>query len=115
MRSRYSLAMARHAPADATASPSSFLPMAFAGDQREKSECKRLPRTRSTLRSRATPSMTWPFEYPVGRYPGTLSQTKNFHWHVSGAHFRDYHLLLDDQAAQIFAMSDAIADRVRKI
>jgi starvation-inducible DNA-binding protein len=42
-------------------------------------------------------------------------KTKNFHWHVSGAHFRDYHLLLDDQAAQIFAMSDVIAERVRKI
>jgi starvation-inducible DNA-binding protein len=42
-------------------------------------------------------------------------KTKNFHWHVSGPHFRDYHLLLDEQAAQIFAMSDAIAERVRKI
>jgi starvation-inducible DNA-binding protein len=42
-------------------------------------------------------------------------KTKNFHWHVSGAHFRDYHLLLDDQASQIFATTDAIAERVRKI
>src|ERR1700689_2682668 len=42
-------------------------------------------------------------------------KTKNFHWHVSGPHFRDYHLLLDDQAAQIFAMTDDIAERVRKI
>lgn len=42
-------------------------------------------------------------------------KTKNFHWHVSGPHFRDYHLLLDEQAAQIFATSDAIAERVRKI
>ncbi|TPG41342.1 DNA starvation/stationary phase protection protein [Sphingomonas koreensis] len=41
-------------------------------------------------------------------------KTKNFHWHVSGPHFRDYHLLLDDQAAQIFATTDAIAERVRK-
>jgi starvation-inducible DNA-binding protein len=41
-------------------------------------------------------------------------KTKNFHWHVSGPHFRDYHLLLDDQAAQIFGVTDAIAERVRK-
>ena len=42
-------------------------------------------------------------------------KTKNFHWHVSGPHFRDYHLLLDEQAEQIFAMTDDIAERVRKI
>jgi starvation-inducible DNA-binding protein len=41
-------------------------------------------------------------------------KTKNFHWHVSGPHFRDYHLLLDDQAAEIFASTDDIAERVRK-
>src|SRR5882724_12003229 len=42
-------------------------------------------------------------------------KTKNFHWHVSGPHFRDYHLLLDEQADQIFAITDTIAERVRKI
>ena len=42
-------------------------------------------------------------------------KTKNFHWHVSGPHFRDYHLLLDEQADQIFATTDVIAERVRKI
>lgn len=42
-------------------------------------------------------------------------KTKNFHWHVSGRHFRDYHLLLDEQAEQIFAMTDDIAERARKI
>jgi starvation-inducible DNA-binding protein len=42
-------------------------------------------------------------------------KTKNFHWHVSGPHFRDYHLLLDEQADQIFATTDDIAERVRKI
>jgi starvation-inducible DNA-binding protein len=42
-------------------------------------------------------------------------KTKNFHWHVSGPHFRDYHLLLDEQGDQIFAMTDEIAERVRKI
>jgi starvation-inducible DNA-binding protein len=42
-------------------------------------------------------------------------KTKNFHWHMSGPHFRDYHLLLDEQADQLFAMTDAIAERVRKV
>ena len=42
-------------------------------------------------------------------------KTKNFHWHISGRHFRDYHLLLDEQATQIFAMTDTIAERARKI
>jgi starvation-inducible DNA-binding protein len=42
-------------------------------------------------------------------------KTKNFHWHMSGPHFRDYHLLLDEQGDQIFAATDAIAERVRKI
>jgi starvation-inducible DNA-binding protein len=42
-------------------------------------------------------------------------KTKNFHWHVSGPHFRDYHLLLDAQAAQIFAITDPMAERVRKL
>jgi starvation-inducible DNA-binding protein len=42
-------------------------------------------------------------------------KTKNFHWHVSGPHFRDYHLLLDEQATEIMGVTDAIAERVRKI
>jgi starvation-inducible DNA-binding protein len=42
-------------------------------------------------------------------------KTKNFHWHIRGPHFRDYHLLLDDHGDQIFAMTDDIAERVRKI
>ena len=42
-------------------------------------------------------------------------KTKNFHWHISGRHFRDYHLLLDEHAEQIFAMTDEIAERARKL
>jgi starvation-inducible DNA-binding protein len=42
-------------------------------------------------------------------------KTKNFHWHIGGRHFRDYHLLLDEQAGQVFAMTDDIAERARKI
>ncbi len=46
---------------------------------------------------------------------GLYMKTKNFHWHVSGRHFRDCHLLLDEQGEQIFATTDAIAERIRKI
>jgi starvation-inducible DNA-binding protein len=46
---------------------------------------------------------------------GLYLKTKNFHWHVSGPHFRDYHLLLDEHGDQIFATTDAIAERVRKL
>src|ERR1700734_4216564 len=42
-------------------------------------------------------------------------KTKNFHWHMSGPHFRDYHLLLDEQAGQLYGMTDQIAERLRKI
>src|ERR1700728_85988 len=46
---------------------------------------------------------------------GLYMKTKNFHWHMSGRHFRDYHLLLDEHGDQIFAMTDDIAERARKI
>ena len=42
-------------------------------------------------------------------------KTKNFHWHMSGPHFRDYHLLLDEQGDQLFAMTDPVAERIRKV
>jgi starvation-inducible DNA-binding protein len=42
-------------------------------------------------------------------------KTKNFHWHMSGPHFRDYHLLLDEQADELYAMTDPIAERIRKV
>jgi len=56
----------------------------------------------------------------MGNNAGTQStkqekKTKNFHWHMSGRHFRDYHLLLHEHGAQIFAMTDDIAERARKI
>jgi starvation-inducible DNA-binding protein len=46
---------------------------------------------------------------------GLYVKTKNFHWHISGPHFRDYHRLLDEQSDELFATTDAIAERVRKI
>ena len=42
-------------------------------------------------------------------------KTKNFHWHMSGPHFRDYHLMLDEQATELYAMTDPIAERIRKV
>jgi starvation-inducible DNA-binding protein len=51
----------------------------------------------------------------IGVFFALYVKTKNFHWHVSGPHFRDYHLLLDEQADQLFATTDVIAERVRKI
>src|SRR5689334_25001262 len=84
--------------------------------------------TTSTMRPKRTAAL----ETPTGLKPdavkdisGALNasladcfalyfKTKNFHWHVSGPHFRDYHLLMDDQAAQIYGITDAIAERVRK-
>ena len=54
-------------------------------------------------------------QHPACRHLRPVSQDKNFHWHVSGPHFRDYHLLLDEQAGQIFATIDDIAERVRKL
>src|SRR6201994_1186944 len=51
----------------------------------------------------------------VADHYALYTKTKNFHWHVSGPHFRDYHLLFDDQAAEIFASIDDLAERVRKL
>jgi starvation-inducible DNA-binding protein len=51
----------------------------------------------------------------VADYFALYIKTKNYHWHMSGRHFRDYHLLLDEQAEQIFAVIDPIAERVRKL
>jgi hypothetical protein len=58
---------------------------------------------------RARSIRCWPTSFAL------YLKTKNFHWHMSGPHFRDYHLLLDEQADQIFKISDDIAERVRKI
>jgi starvation-inducible DNA-binding protein len=85
--------------------------------------------TTSTLRHRRTAALETPTDLKpdaVKDLSGALNavladmfalylKTKNFHWHVSGPHFRDYHLLLDEQAGQIFATTDDIAERVRKI
>ena len=71
--------------------------------------------TPSDLKSNAIKDLTGALNALVADVFALYLKTKNFHWHMSGPHFRDYHLLLDEQSDQIFAMTDPIAERVRKI
>src|SRR5437899_11651101 len=72
-------------------------------------------RTPTGLRSEATRDISGALSALLADFFALYMKTKNFHWHVSGPHFRDYHLLLDDQATQIYAATDPIAERVRKL
>jgi starvation-inducible DNA-binding protein len=71
--------------------------------------------TRTDLTAAATKDITATMNAILADVFALYVKTKNFHWHMSGPHFRDYHLLLDEQADQLFAMTDPIAERVRKI
>src|SRR5262249_48256348 len=71
--------------------------------------------TPSTLTANAIPDISGALTILLSDMFALYIKTKNFHWHMSGPHFRDYHLLLDEQGEQIFAATDAIAERVRKI
>ncbi|WP_136163119.1 Dps family protein [Sphingomonas flavalba] len=71
-------------------------------------------RTPTDLTSNATKTVADALNGILANSYALYLKTKNFHWHVSGPHFRDYHLLLDEQAAQILATTDEIAERVRK-
>src|SRR5881398_264939 len=71
--------------------------------------------TRSDLSAAATKDISGAMNAMLADVFALYMKTKNFHWHMSGPHFRDYHLLLDEQADQLFAMTDAIAERIRKI
>ena len=71
--------------------------------------------TPTDLRANAVPEISGALNIVLADMFALYLKTKNFHWHVSGPHFRDYHLLLDEQGEQIFATTDAIAERVRKI
>src|SRR5947199_6891417 len=70
---------------------------------------------RSSLGSKATRDVSGALNALLADFFALYLKTKNFHWHVSGPHFRDYHLLLDEQGDQLFATTDVIAERVRKI
>jgi len=72
-------------------------------------------RTPSDLKSNAVQDIAGALNALLADMFALYLKTKNFHWHVSGPHFRDYHLLLDEQGEQIFATTDDIAERVRKI
>jgi starvation-inducible DNA-binding protein len=71
-------------------------------------------KTPTDLRSNATKSVAEALNGVLADSYALYFKTKNFHWHVSGPHFRDYHLMFDEQATQILAVTDAIAERVRK-
>src|ERR1700761_8389113 len=82
-----------------------------------KSKTKAAPRleTPTDLSGNAVPEIAEALNGLVADSYALYTKTKNFHWHVSGPHFRDYHLLFDEQAAEIFASIDDLAERVRKI
>ena len=71
--------------------------------------------TASDLSAEATENVSAALNRLLADIFALYLKTKNFHWHMSGPHFRDYHLMLDEQAAQILATTDDIAERVRKI
>jgi len=71
--------------------------------------------TPTDLSSEATRDITGGMNAILADVFALYLKTKNFHWHMSGPHFRDYHLLLDDQADQLYAMTDPIAERIRKV
>lgn len=83
-------------------------------DARERERKVRLG-TRSDLPDAARRDITGALNALLADAFALYVKTKNFHWHMSGPHFRDYHLLLDEQADQIYAITDPIAERVRKL
>jgi starvation-inducible DNA-binding protein len=71
--------------------------------------------TRTDLKPNAVRDISGALNIVLADMFALYLKTKNFHWHMSGPHFRDYHLLLDEHADQVFATTDALAERVRKI
>ena len=71
--------------------------------------------TRTTLPAETTRSVAGAMNAVLADVFALYFKSKNFHWHMSGPHFRDYHLMLDEHSDQIFAMTDAMAERVRKL
>jgi starvation-inducible DNA-binding protein len=72
-------------------------------------------RTPSDLKAKATPDIAAGMNGVLADVFALYLKTKNFHWHMSGPHFRDYHVMLDEQADQLYAMTDPIAERIRKV
>ncbi|HVY05519.1 MAG TPA: DNA starvation/stationary phase protection protein [Burkholderiales bacterium] len=85
-------------------------------DKKDLASRRRAPlATPTDLKAAATRDVSGSMNAILADVYALYFKTKNFHWHVSGPHFRDYHLLLDDQATQLFAMTDPIAERIRKL
>jgi starvation-inducible DNA-binding protein len=85
-------------------------------DKAELKERRKAPmNTPSDIRPESVKNITGAMNALLADVYALYFKTKNFHWHMSGPHFRDYHLLLDEHGDQIFAMGDPIAERVRKI
>ena len=85
-------------------------------DLRELETRRKAPlATRTDLSAAATKDLAAAMNGILADVFALYLKTKNFHWHMSGPHFRDYHLLLDEQADQLYAMTDPIAERIRKV
>jgi starvation-inducible DNA-binding protein len=85
-------------------------------DLRELKARRKAPlATRTDLSAAATKDIAAAMNAILADAFALYLKTKNFHWHLSGAHFRDYHLLLDEQADQLYAMTDPVAERIRKV
>ncbi len=83
---------------------------------KELKERRRTPLSTPTdLTAEATKDVTGALNAVLADVFALYLKTKNFHWHLSGPHFRDYHLMFDEQADQLFAMTDPVAERVRKL
>ena len=89
--------------------------MAKEAARNSKTKSKSRLETPSDLSGNAIPEIAQALNGLVADSYALYTKTKNFHWHVSGPHFRDYHLLFDDQATEIFATIDELAERVRKL
>src|SRR3954468_20337917 len=84
--------------------------------EQELRQLQRAPLSTPTdLTAEATKDITGALNAILADVFALYLKTKNFHWHLSGPHFRDYHLLFDEQAEQLFAMTDPVAERVRKV
>jgi starvation-inducible DNA-binding protein len=92
-----------------------IVPGGFMEQQKQHDSRSAQLRTPTDLGENATKDISAALNLILADVYAIYLKTKNFHWHMSGTHFRDLHLLLDEQAEQIFAMTDAVAERVRKV
>jgi starvation-inducible DNA-binding protein len=87
----------------------------MASNKKAQSKRKAPMATPTDLKASATRDISGAMNAILADVFALYLKTKNFHWHVSGPHFRDYHMMLDEQSDQLFAMTDPIAERIRKV